>query len=161
MHDSDSDYLKTNYEYDAWGHLVKTTDSTGYDSGITTYDLNGNALTVTDANGNVTTNTYDALNRILIANIVHSNDSSKNVSKSYAYDKMGRVQCVNINNEQTLYLYDDLGRKITEESNTGFKGFFYVGVSQYVDRQIVGINHLLMYSYTSYEYDGEMRVVPR
>ncbi len=21
--DSDSDYLKTNYEYDAWGHLVK------------------------------------------------------------------------------------------------------------------------------------------
>ncbi len=38
----------------------KTTDSTGYDSGITTYDLNGNALTVTDANGNVTTNTYDA-----------------------------------------------------------------------------------------------------
>ena len=42
--DSDSDYLKTNYEYDAWGHLVKTTDSTGYDSGITTYDLNGLSL---------------------------------------------------------------------------------------------------------------------
>lgn len=157
--DSDSDYLKTNYEYDAWGHLVKTTDSTGYDSGITTYDLNGNALTVTDANGNVTTNTYDALNRILIANIVHSNNSSKNVSKSYEYDKMGRVQCVNINNEQTLYLYDDLGRKITEESNTGFKGYYYEGISQNVSSYFIGRNHQIVYENISYTYDDEMRVV--
>ncbi|WP_277286250.1 RHS repeat domain-containing protein, partial [Ruminococcus callidus] len=139
--------------------MVKTTDSTGYDSGITTYDLNGNALTVTDANGNVTTNTYDALNRILIANIVHSNDSSKNVSKSYEYDKMGRVQCVNINNEQTLYLYDDLGRKITEESNTGFKGYYYEGISQNVSSYFIGRNHQIVYENISYTYDDEMRVV--
>ena len=48
---NDSDYMTTNYAYDAWGHLVNTTDSTGYNSGTTTYDLNGNVLTVTDANG--------------------------------------------------------------------------------------------------------------
>ena len=88
---NDSDYMTTNYEYDAWGHLVRTTDSTGYNSGATTYDLNGNALTVTDANGNVTTNTYDALNRVLTANTICS-DTSKNVSKSYVYDNMGRVR---------------------------------------------------------------------
>ena len=157
--DSDSDYLKTNYEYDAWGHLVKTTDSTGYDSGITTYDLNGNALTVTDANGNVTTNTYDYLNRILIANTVHSNDSSKNVNKSYEYDEMGRVQCININNEQTLYLYDDLGRKITEESSTGFKGYYYEGISQNVSSYFIGRNHQIVYENIFYTYDDEMRVV--
>ena len=157
--DSDSDYLKTNYEYDAWGHLVKTTDSTGYDSGITTYDLNGNALTVTDANGNVTTNTYDSLNRILIANTVHSNDSFKNVNKSYEYDEMGRVQCININNEQTLYLYDDLGRKITEESSTGFKGYYYEGISQNVSSYFIGRNHQIVYENISYTYDDEMRVV--
>lgn len=157
--DSDSDYLKTNYEYDAWGHLVKTTDSTGYDSGITTYDLNGNALTVTDANGNVTTNTYDSLNHILIANTVHSNDSSKNVNKSYEYDEMGRVQCININNEQTLYLYDDLGRKITEESSTGFKGYYYEGISQNVSSYFIGRNHQIVYENIFYTYDDEMRVV--
>ena len=157
--DSDSDYLKTNYEYDAWSHLVKTTDSTGYDSGITTYDLNGNALTVTDANGNVTTNAYDSLNRILIANTVHSNDSSKNVNKSYEYDEMGRVQCININNEQTLYLYDDLGRKITEESSTGFKGYYYEGISQNVSSYFIGRNHQIVYENIFYTYDDEMRVV--
>ena len=158
---NDSDYMTTNYEYDAWGHLVRTTDSTGYNSGATTYDLNGNALTVTDANGNVTTNTYDALNRVLAANTVCS-DTSKDVSKSYAYDSMGRITKSTRDDLTTSYTYDVMGRKSTEAEYTSvyatFKGFFYVGVSQYVDRQIVGINHLLMYSYTSYEYDGEMRV---
>ena len=158
---NDSDYMTTNYEYDAWGHLVRTTDSTGYNSGATTYDLNGNALTVTDANGNVTTNTYDALNRVLTANTICS-DTSKDVSKSYAYDSMGRITKSTRDDLTTSYTYDVMGRKSTEAEYTSvyatFKGFFYVGVSQYVDRQIVGINHLLMYSYTSYEYDSEMRV---
>ncbi len=48
-------------------------------------------LTNTDANGNITTNTYDALNRVLTSKTVNSGDSSKNVSKSYEYDSMGRV----------------------------------------------------------------------
>ncbi|MDE5649057.1 MAG: hypothetical protein K2I33_04040, partial [Oscillospiraceae bacterium] len=37
--------------------------------------------------------------------------------------------------------------------------FFYEGVSQYTRQQIVGISNLLMYSYTSYEYDSEMRLI--
>lgn len=161
--ESDTSYLTTNYEYDSWLRAVRTTDSTGYNSGTITYDLNGNVLTNTDANGNVTTNTYDALNRVLTSNTVNPNDSSKNVSKSYTYDNMGRITKTVSNGLTTSYVYDELGRK-TEESEyksgySTFKGFFYVGVSQYVDKQIVGIGNLLMYSYTSYEYDGEMRVV--
>ena len=161
--ESDTSYLTTNYEYDSWLRPVRTTDSTGYNSGTITYDLNGNVLKNTDANGNVTTNTYDALNRVLTANTVNSKDSSKNVSKSYTYDNMGRVTQTVSNGLTTSYAYDSLGRK-TEESEykngySTFKGFFYVGVSQYVDKQIVGIGNLLMYSYTSYEYDVEMRVV--
>ncbi len=72
---------------------------------------------------------------------------------------MGRVQCVNINNEQTLYLYDDLGRKITEESNTGFKGYYYEGISQNVSSYFIGRNHQIVYENISYTYDDEMRVV--
>ena len=154
---NDSDYMATNYEYDAWGHLVRTTDSTGYNSGATTYDLNGNALTVTDANGNVTTNTYDALNRVLTANTVCS-DTSKNVSKSYVYDNMGRVRSKTVNEVQTSYQYDILGRVYQELSEKSFKGYFYEGISQYAKEQLVGINHQTMYSSTQYEYDAEMRI---
>lgn len=64
--DSDTSYMKTEYVYDSRNHLVRTKDSTGYNSGTITYDLNGNVITNTDANGNVTTNTYDALNRVLL-----------------------------------------------------------------------------------------------
>ena len=154
---NDSDYMATNYEYDAWGHLVRTTDSTGYNSGATTYDLNGNALTVTDANGNVTTNTYDALNRVLTANTICS-DTSKNVSKSYVYDNMGRVRSKTVNEVQTSYQYDNLGRVYQELSPKSFKGYFYEGISQYAKEQLVGINHQTMYSSTQYEYDAEMRI---
>ena len=154
---NDSDYMTTNYEYDAWGHLVRTTDSTGYNSGATTYDLNGNALTVTDANGNVTTNTYDALNRVLTANTVCS-DTSKNVSKSYVYDNMGRVRSKTANGVQTSYQYDIFGRVYQELSPKSFKGYFYEGISQYAKEQLVGINHQTMYSSTQYEYDAEMRI---
>ena len=154
---NDSDYMTTNYAYDAWGHLVNTTDSTGYNSGTTTYDLNGNVLTVTDANGNVTTNTYDALNRVLTANTVCS-DTSKNVSKSYVYDNMGRVQSKTANGVQTSYQYDIFGRVYQELSPKSFKGYFYEGISQYAKEQLVGINHQTMYSSTQYEYDAEMRI---
>ena len=154
---NDSDYMTTNYEYDAWGHLVRTADSTGYNSGTTTYDLNGNALTVTDANGNVTTNTYDALNRVLTANTV-CEDTSKNVSKSYTYDNMRRVTHKVSNGVETSYEYDALGR-IYREWGPNFKGYFYEGISSYVEEQLVGEAHLLLYSTTNYEYDGEMRVV--
>ena len=154
---NDSDYMTTNYAYDAWGHLVNTTDSTGYNSGTTTYDLNGNVLTVTDANGNVTTNTYDALNRVLTVNTV-CDDSTKNVSKSYTYNNMGWMTNKSSNGTETSIEYDALGR-VTKEWGPNFKGYFYEGVSNYVEKQLVGYAHLLLYSVTNYEYDAEMRIV--
>ena len=162
--ENDSTYLTTNYEYDNWLRAVRTTDSTGYNSGTITYDLNGNVLTNTDANGNVTTNTYDALNRVLTSNTVNSKDSSKNVSKSYEYDSMGRITKTVSNEITTTTIYDSLGRKYTEgEHNKNgysiFRGYFYEGVSQYVREELTGLYHLLFYSDKTYEYDSEMRLI--
>ena len=162
--ENDSTYLTTNYEYDSWLRAVRTTDSTGYNSGTITYDLNGNVLTSTDANGNVTTNTYDALNRVLTSNTVNSSDSSKNVSKSYTYDSMGRITKTVSNGLTTTTIYDSLGRKYTETEYDGngysiFRGYFYEGISQYLREELTGQYHLLLYSSKTYEYDGEMRVV--
>jgi len=161
--ESDTSYLTTNYEYDSWMRPIRTTDSTGYKSGTITYDLNGNVLTNTDANGNVTTNTYDALNRVISSETVNSGDSSKNVSKSYEYDNMGRVKKSVSNGLTTTTIYDKLGRKYTEGEYDGngystFKGFFYEGVSPYVSRELTGQYNLLSYSFKSYEYDSEMRI---
>ena len=156
--ESDTSYLTTNYEYDSWLRPVRTIDSTGYNSGTITYDLNGNVLTSTDANGNVTTNTYDALNRVLTANTVNPNDSSKNVSKSYQYDKMGRTVRTTVNDKSTTYLYDDLGRVYQEEGYNSFKGYKYAGISQYPIYECSGIFHKIIYYEKNYEYDDEMRV---
>ena len=161
--ETDTEYLTTNYEYDAWMRLVRTTDSTGYHSGTVTYDLNGNVLTTTDANGNVTTNTYDALNRVLTSNAVHPTDASKNVSKTYTYDSMGRIKKAVNNDITTTYQYDSLGRKYTESECSNdyevFRGYFYEGISQYVKQELTGKSHLLIYSNKEYAYDDEMRVV--
>ena len=161
--ENDTSYLTTNYEYDSWLRAVRTTDSTGYNSGTITYDLNGNVLTNTDANDNITTNTYDALNHVLTSKTVNSKDYKKNVSKSYEYDNMGRILRAVTNDLTTYYAYDDLGRKIEEiEGKNGystFKGFFYEGVSQYAREELIGQYNLLLYSSKTYEYDGEMRVV--
>ncbi len=162
--ESDTSYLATEYEYDNWLRAVRTTDSTGYNSGTITYDLNGNVLTNTDANGNITTNTYDALNRVISSKTTNSKDSSKNVSKSYEYDNMGRVKKSVSNGLTTNTIYDDLGRKYTETEADGngysiFRGYFYEGISPYVREELTGQYHLLFYSDKTYEYDSEMRIV--
>ena len=160
--ENDDTYLTTEYEYDDFMRLVRTTDSTGYNSGTITYDLNGNVLTSTDANGNITTNTYDALNRVTSSDTVNPDDSSKNVSKTYIYDNMGRITSASSNGYTTAYEYDSLGRKYSESEYSShysvFRGFFYEGVSQYVRREITGQYNLLSYSAKSYEYDSEMRI---
>lgn len=160
--ENDNTYLTTEYKYDSFMRLVRTTDSTGYNSGTITYDLNGNVLTSTDANGNITTNTYDALNRVLTSNTVDPDDSSKNVTKTYAYDNMGRITRASSNGCTTAYEYDSMGRKYSESEYSShysvFRGFFYEGISSYVSREITGQYNLLSYSAKSYEYDSEMRV---
>lgn len=162
--EDDTTYLTTEYTYDSWMRAVSTSDSTGYNSGTVTYDLNGNVLTSTDANGNVTTNTYDALNRVLTSDTVNSDDSSKNVSKSYTYDNMGRITKTTSNDVTTTYSYDAMGRKYTESEYTAdgdysvFRGYFYEGVSKYVSQELTGQYHLLLYSNKTYEYDDEMRI---
>lgn len=118
-----------------------------------------------DLNGNVTTNTYDALNRVLTSDTVNSDDSSKNVSKSYTYDNMGRITKTTSNDVTTTYSYDAIGRKYTESEYTAdgdysvFRGYFYEGVSKYVSQELTGQYHLLLYSNKTYEYDDEMRIV--
>ena len=75
--ESDDEYLLTQYFYDEHQRLVKTSDSTGYVSGETEYDANGNVIRSKDANGNETTTEYDVLDRVVKTVTTHPEDAGK------------------------------------------------------------------------------------
>ena len=160
--ETDDDYVTTYFHYDDWFRSIRKTDSTGYDSGIVTYDLDNNVVSSSDTIGNNSVYTYDLMGRVLTVNTTNSSDSSKNVVSTYEYDIMGRVKTATTNDVTTTYEYDKLGRKYTERENSDnysvFRGFFYEGVSPYLSREITGRYNLIMYSSKEYEYDDEMRL---
>ncbi len=156
--DNDNDYVLTEYEYDQYLRPISSHDSTGYVSGTTEYDINGNVIRSTDPNGNITVNTYDDLDRLTRSVKTDSNGNSS-VTTSYQFDRLGRTISSSVGNATTTYEYDKLGRVVSEtDSNGTFKGYFYEGISDYISRAITGQRHLLLYSDVRYQYDDEMRV---
>src|SRR5690554_3588380 len=55
----------TSYEYDVQGNLTKVTNALGHVSEITAHDALGRPLSLTDANGVLTTLVYDDLGRLI------------------------------------------------------------------------------------------------
>lgn len=107
----------THYEYDALSRLVKIIenykpgeDST-VDTNVTTahtYDLVGNLLTLTDANGYTTMYQYDALDRL-----IYEEDAENQITE-YDYDGNGNlISLTNPRDYETIYTYDGADRLAT------------------------------------------------
>jgi RHS repeat-associated protein len=120
----DTDYSVTKYEYNQFNKLAKMTDALG-NSETYNYDYNGNLVQHIDRNGNIIVMTYDGLNNIL-SKAVTTPDGSGNSSNIYTYTITGKMASMSCGKNSTTYVYDDLGRLITEaESNGITKDYSY------------------------------------
>ncbi len=102
--------LRTTYERDADGNITTTTrlrpDGSIVSAESTTWDGRRNPLTVTDALGRVTRNTYDAAGH-LTRRVVAAGTPDE-ATYAYTYDTAGRLsQTVDANGNATDYAYDD------------------------------------------------------
>ena len=81
---------------------------------ISTYDSAGNVLTVTDANGHVTTNAYDALNRLKSTLQKPDANSTHDILVRNEYDAAGnRTAMIDGKSQRTEFTYDGLNRNLT------------------------------------------------
>ncbi|WP_440533997.1 Ig-like domain repeat protein [Variovorax sp. YR566] len=99
-------------EWDDGGNLVRElhADGNGVDTGVVshTYNAFGNRVSTTDAEHNLTSFTFDKLNRNVRTNFV-----SEGVVQKQRWDEAGRlVSQTNGNNETTKYGYDVRGNLI-------------------------------------------------
>lgn len=109
---------ETDQVYDAANRLVEKLGSPVPVAGLsglhrpkttTTYDANGNVLTVTDPNLTVTTNTYDAHNRL------SSTQDGADITVSFGYDAVGnRTSVTDGKLQTTTFTYDGQKRLLTE-----------------------------------------------
>ena len=110
---------KTTTERDAHGWPLKVNDPLGHETKYT-YDGDGNVETVTDAEGKVTTNTYNADNQL-----TKVREPDETVTET-GYDGAGQVTSQTDGNKQTTTyvrnaleqiteVIDPLGRKTTKE----------------------------------------------
>ncbi|MFK4042275.1 polymorphic toxin-type HINT domain-containing protein [Nonomuraea wenchangensis] len=111
---------KTATVTDAFDRVVKVeewSDATNHADTSYGYDLNGNLTKMTDANGNVRTNTYNWLDQRTAATDPDAGTSS------YGYDAAGRqTWSIDGKGQKVSTVYDDLGRRTSQwagEPNTG------------------------------------------
>jgi YD repeat-containing protein len=95
------------------GERISVTDAQGNTTSFT-YDARGNRTSSTDALGNVTTYTYDVMNRL--TSIVQPGGATT----SFAYDTRGRRTSVtDANGQTTAYQYDDADRLVAVTDANG------------------------------------------
>ena len=107
----------TTYAYDPAGRLATVRQTLAGASGgqIATsygYDIQGNLISVTDPNGNVTTYVYDDFGRML------SQASPVTGTTTYGYDRAGNLlSTTDANGATTVRTYDPLNRVLTATSS--------------------------------------------
>ncbi|HEX8527284.1 LysM peptidoglycan-binding domain-containing protein, partial [Allosphingosinicella sp.] len=106
--------------YDGIGRLIKTTDAASNETTIVHND-GSNSVAVALANGSTKTSVYNLAGELITE--THSAGAAQ-ASKTYKYDKLGRLRIVQDENGaagglKTYYLYDKGDRRVAEIAHDG------------------------------------------
>ncbi|HEX3030120.1 MAG TPA: hypothetical protein VHT34_12660, partial [Clostridia bacterium] len=151
---SDKSCSITKYDYDRFGNLVTMTDPLNKTESYV-YNINGTLKQKTDRNGNVTSMTYDGLDRLLTSTVA-TPDGSGNKSLTYTYTLAGNKLSSASGTASTSYLYDDLGRLVKEITGTITKEYSYDAADNRKSLQIKQNGTVI--TNTTYTYDTENRL---
>lgn len=150
------------YIYDNQNRVLSKTEETADGKQpITTsvkYDVNGNERFVTDGNGNITTNTYDQLNRLKTTSItITSLTGSKTVETTiYGYDAKGnKTSETDWRGNTTQYAYDYLNRLVLETDAYGKT----IEQLEYYDNGAQSKSCDALNNVTRYFYDKNKRLI--
>ncbi len=108
----------TTHTYNAQGLLATTTNALNQVTQFTSYDANGNLLSMIDPNGVVTEFTYHDRGWLMSSRIKHPTDATKDSLTSYEYDAVGQLIKTTLPNGVVVnYEYDD-ARRLNAISNS-------------------------------------------
>lgn len=138
---------KTKYDYDIYGHLIKT-HHPDLSTEVQSYDLLGNTTSFTDANGHTTLTQYNARGKPL--KVTYADGSCE----QNVYDPDGILNTsINSLGTHTFYTHDVLGRILTKEAaSLSSESFVYNGFEMTAFTDALGIT-------TTYRYDGAGRKI--
>ncbi|MCP4308972.1 MAG: type IV secretion protein Rhs, partial [bacterium] len=100
----------TDYDYDAQGNLIRTTDALGHITRIAAHDAHGRALTLIDANAVTTTLAYDTRGRLRSRTLGTGAEAART---AFEYDPVGQLTRLTLPTGATIdYRYDAAQRLI-------------------------------------------------
>ena len=101
------------YEYDGNFNVTKISNALGHEVNVSNFDASGRPLSTTDANGVVTTMSYDTMGRLL-------SQTRGDRTSNYEYDAAALLQKITLPDGRiSSFDYDDAGRLIKTTSTTG------------------------------------------
>lgn len=111
---------QTIYAYDVMANLTSQTDADGKVTTYT-YDLEGNMTSITDPDGRREQMTYDIAGNL--KSIVHPDSTTV----AYDYDKLNALVSKTYSQDESnvLYLYDEMGNRISMTDTTGETTYTY------------------------------------
>ena len=108
---------KVTYAYDTKGNLASVTNEVGQVTQITSYNLSGLPLSITDPNSVITTLAYDERNRLTTVTV---NPGAAQAQTIYTYDAAGNVTKITRPDGSFLqYAYNNALRVTSVTNNTG------------------------------------------